>query len=110
MGFAHKTQLRVIGRKIDDPLGRVKAGRSYKMVENGADIDAWREPGVADAKTREPSMGIFGLDQDAPLFGARGVKARRGDDVVAELGALHELVMQYFADHPFGFLLLVFAA
>ena len=38
MGYAHKTRLRVMGRKIDDPLGRVKAGRSYKMRENGADI------------------------------------------------------------------------
>lgn len=38
MGYAHQTQLRVIGRKIDDPLGRVKAGRSYKMRENGADV------------------------------------------------------------------------
>jgi len=38
MGYAHKTRLRVIGRKIDDPLGRVEAGRSYQMRENGADI------------------------------------------------------------------------
>jgi hypothetical protein len=38
MGYAHKTRLRVIARKIDDPLGRVEVGRSYKMRENGADI------------------------------------------------------------------------
>lgn len=38
MGYAHKTRLRIIGRKIDDPLSRVNAGRSYKMRENGADV------------------------------------------------------------------------
>jgi hypothetical protein len=38
MGFAHKTRLRVAGRTIDDPLGRVRAGQSYEMRENGADV------------------------------------------------------------------------
>ena len=38
MNYAHKTRLRVIGRKIDDPLGRVKIGGNYTMAVNGADV------------------------------------------------------------------------
>jgi len=38
MGYAHKTRLRVAGRDIDDPLGRVKAGNGYEMHNNGADM------------------------------------------------------------------------
>lgn len=37
MNYAHKTRLRVFGRKIDDPLNRVNAGRDYQMKANGAD-------------------------------------------------------------------------
>lgn len=38
MNYAHKTRMRVIARKIDDPLSRVERGRSYRMRENGADV------------------------------------------------------------------------
>ena len=38
MNYAHKTRMRVIARKIDDPLSRVESGRSYRMRENGADV------------------------------------------------------------------------
>jgi len=38
MGYEGKTRLRVIDRKIDDPQGRINAGREYKMRENGADV------------------------------------------------------------------------
>jgi len=38
MGYADKSQFRVIRRKIDFPQDRVNAGLSYRMRENGADI------------------------------------------------------------------------
>lgn len=38
MGYAEKTQLRVIDRRIDDPQRRIDAGRDYVMRENGADV------------------------------------------------------------------------
>jgi hypothetical protein len=38
MGYAHKTRMRVIQRKIDDPLARVDTGHAYVMQENGADV------------------------------------------------------------------------
>jgi hypothetical protein len=38
MNYAHKTRLRVIGRKIDDPADRVESGSNYTMRANGADV------------------------------------------------------------------------
>lgn len=38
MNYASKTRLRVIGRKIDDPLGRIESGGNYVMRANGADV------------------------------------------------------------------------
>lgn len=38
MGYAGKTRLLVIDRRIDDPRSRINAGRDYVMRENGADV------------------------------------------------------------------------
>jgi hypothetical protein len=38
MNYAHKTRLRVVARQIDSPLHRVKAGESYRLQDNGADV------------------------------------------------------------------------
>lgn len=38
MNYVHKTRVRVIDRKIDDPLDRIMTGKNYTMRSNGADV------------------------------------------------------------------------